>query len=151
MSSKRSQATGRGRFLLSVFVVAWLNLAVQPCVMAMELAPEPAAVTEQSAHAGHSNHSSDHDCDHCPPASGGHAITCASAAASDCSSISDLNYDKRNGTPKLNDIPTYVAIAELATPFEITIPTSSPPLPGCAPLDYPSEPPPSIRFCVFLK
>ncbi len=37
-----------GRFVLSVFVIAWLNLAAQPCLMAMEPAPEPAAAQAPS-------------------------------------------------------------------------------------------------------
>lgn len=151
LNSEPAQVTTRGRFLLGVFVVAWLNLAVQPCLMAMELAPEPAVASGQLAHADHASHSSDHNCDHCPPASSDHANACASAAAADCGSIPDYNYDSRNGLSKLKDIPAYVAITELAIAFEFTIPTSSPPPAECAAPHYPIEPPLNIRLCVFLK
>lgn len=151
MTCKRAQDTSRGRFLLAVFAVAWLNLTVQPCLMAMESVPEPAVASGQAAHADHAIHSGHHDCDHCPPALSVQAKPCASAAASDCSSVPDYNYDNRNGPSKLKDIPTFVAIAELAIAFEFTIPTSSSPPLDCAVLNYPSEPPLNIRFCVFLK
>ena len=151
LASKRAQVTARGRFLLAVFVVAWLNLAVQPCLMAMESMPESVVVSGQSAHTEHASHSPDHNCDHCPPTSSDHAKVCASAAASDCGSIPDYNYDGRNGLSKLKDIPAYVAIAEIVVPVEFTIPTSSQPPANCAAPKYPIEPPRNVRFCVFLK
>lgn len=151
LASKRAQVTARGRFLLALFVVAWVNLAVQPCLMAMESVPESVVVSGQSAHTEHASHSPDHNCDHCPPASSDHAKVCASAAASDCGSIPDYNYDGRNGLSKLEDIPAYVAIAEIAVPVEFTIPTSSPLPANCAAPNYPIEPPLNVRFCVFLK
>lgn len=148
LTSKRAQDTARGRLLLGAFVVAWLNLAVQPCLMAMESAPEPAVASGHSTHAGHSV---EHDCDHCPPALSDHATACASSAAADCSSIPDYNNDGRNGASKLKDIPTFVAIADSAIPIEITTQTISPPSSNCGVLHYPSEVPINIRFCVFLK
>jgi len=148
---KRRRHDKRGRFVLSMFVLAWLNLAVQPCLMAMESAPEPVVASAQSIHADHANHSPDHDCDHCPPLLNGHAKVCVSATASNCDSTSSYNYDGRNGHSKLKDVPTFAAIAEIAMPDEFTIPDSSPPPLDCTALDYPIEPPLSIRFCVFLK
>ena len=150
-ATKRTQDTSRGQFLLGVFMLAWLNLAIQPCLMAMEAAPEPAVDSVHLAHTDHASHSPDHDCDHCPPALSDHAKSCVSAAASDCSSIPDYNYDGRNGLSKIKDVPTFVAIAEFAARVEFTVPTSSPPLLDCAAPNYPNEPPRNIRFCVFLK
>jgi len=132
-------------------MLAWLNLAVQPCLMAMEITPEPVVDSVHVAHTNHASHSPDHDCDHCPPASNDNAKSCMSAAGSDCGSIPDYNYDGRNGLSKLKDLPTFVAVAELAIAFEFVIPVSpSPPL-DCAAVDHLNEPSLNIRFCVFLK
>ena len=137
--------------LLGVFVLAWLNLAAQPCLMAMEATPDAIVDSVHAVHADHATHAPDHDCDHCPPALSDHAKSCASAAASDCSSIPEYNYDGRNGQSKIKDLPTFVAIAVLAMPGEFLVPTKSPPLLDCATLVHPNEPPLRIRFCVFLK
>jgi hypothetical protein len=134
-----------------VFAIAWLNLAIQPCLMAMEVTPASVVDAAHAAHMEHANQSPDHDCDHCPPVLSDQSKICASAAASDCSSIPDYNYDGRNGSAKFKDIPTYVAIVDRAIPFEFTIPTDSPPSVDCAAPDHPNEPPLNIRFCVFLK
>ncbi len=137
-----------GRFVLSVFVVAWLNLAVQPCLMAMELAPEPEAATAHSAHASHSD---SHDCDHCPPAIDHKHQTCASCAASVCESTPDSNYDARNQLPKLKDISTYVAIADPVPRLESGLRNEPVQSFRCAELSWPGEPPLNLRYCVFLK
>ena len=137
-----------GRFVLSVFVVAWLNLAVQPCLMAMELAPEPEAVTAHSAHASHSD---SHDCGHCPPAIDHEDQTCATCAASVCESTPDSNYDARNQLPKLKDISTYVAIAEPLLRVESDLRKDTVRPSHCADLSWPGEPPLNLRYCVFLK
>lgn len=137
--------------LLGVFVLAWLNLAAQPCLMAMEVAPDAIVDSVHAVHTDHAMHAPDHDCDHCPPAIGSHAKACVSVAASDCSSAPDYYYDGRNGLSKLKDVPTFVAIAEFAVPVEFTILTPSPLPLDCAAVDHPGEPPLNIRFCVFLK
>ena len=79
------------RRALGLFVAVWLNLALQPCAMALESMQ-------------------DNDCPNCPPAQAhehdgmhagmGHEMPCASAAA-DCSFSEDLNYDGRSDQPKL--------------------------------------------------
>ena len=135
-----------GRFILSVFVVAWLNLAVQPCLMAMELAPAPA-----TAHSAHASHSDSHDCGHCPPAIGHEHQTCASCAASVCEGTPDSNYDARNQLSKLKDISTYVAIAEPLLRVESDLRKDLVQPSYCADLSWPGEPPLNLRYCVFLK
>jgi len=138
-----------GRFILSVFVVAWLNLAVQPCLMAMELAPEPA--TAHSAQSAHSSHSDRHDCGHCPGAVNHDYQACASSAASTCGTTPDYNYDARNQLPKLKDISTYVAIADPVPRLEFDLRNEPVQSPRCADLSWPGEPPLNLRYCVFLK
>ena len=44
------------RFVLGVFVFAWLNVAAQPCAMAMELSPGKEINAELSGSADHSQH-----------------------------------------------------------------------------------------------
>ncbi len=141
-----------GSFILSVFVVAWLNLAVQPCLMAMELAPEPAtAHSAHSAQSAHSSHADSHDCGHCPGAVNHDYQACASSTASTCGVTPDYNYDARNQLPKLKDISTYVVIAEPLLRVESDL-RKDPVQPShCADLSWPGEPPLNLRYCVFLK
>ena len=61
-----------GRFVLSLFVVSWLSVWSQPCLMAMEAG---AGLTEESGHSAHVMHDEDSDsqgadagCGHCSPA-----------------------------------------------------------------------------------
>ncbi len=141
-----------GRFILSVFVVAWLNLAVQPCLMAMELAPEPAtAHSAHSAQSAHSSHADSHDCGHCPGAVNHDYQACASSAASTCGVTPDYNYDARNQLPKLKDISTYVAIADPVPRLEFDLRNEPVQSFRCAELSWPGEPPLNLRYCVFLK
>ena len=137
-----------GRFILSVFVVTWLNLAAQPCLMAMELAPEPEPATAQSAH---SSHSDGHDCGHCPGAVNHDYHACASSAASTCGATPDYNYDARNQLLKLKDISTYVAIADPVPRLEFDLRNEPVQSSHCADLSWPGEPPLNLRYCVFLK
>lgn len=83
--------------VLALLFVAWLNLALQPCAMALGADPQP-------------------DCPHCPPAAsdadarhGMHAPAdaanpCATAVA-DCSATDDSSFDSRTGQLKLKDVP----------------------------------------------
>jgi len=82
------------RGILGVVLVAWLNLALQPCAMAFE--------------AGQ-----DHDCPHCPPTQShhddGHDMAtydspCATSA-SDCDVLDDWTNNGRKTEVQLKDIP----------------------------------------------
>jgi hypothetical protein len=132
-------------------MVAWLNLAVQPCVNAMESIPEPDVVSAQSVHGDHANHAADHDCNHCPPVLSVHANACASATVADCGSISEYNYDGRSASAKLKDVPSDAGISISAIPIDFNVPDSLPPPLNCAVPDFSGEPSLNIRFCVFLK
>lgn len=151
LTLKRTAVAGRGRLLLGVLAVAWLNLAVQPCLMAMQLSPEPIVGSPHAAHVDHASHSPIHGCDHCPPASSDNPKPCASGTASGCESIPAYNHDGRNGQSKIEDIPTFVAIADLAMPVIFVYPPLPSAFSDCAALKYPNGPSLSIRFCVFLK
>ena len=135
LATKRTRYRARGQFLLSVFAVVWLNLAVQPCLMAMELAPEADSVSGDAAHSDDTTQSSGHDCDHCPPAVGHHAQACASGVAADCSPVPDYNADGRKGPSKLKDIPTYVAITDQVISYERITLSALPQRPECGTLN----------------
>lgn len=133
------------RGVLGMFVVVCLNLALQPCAMAM-------------------GGDQDHGCPHCPPpesqAHHGHHGSTAEAVdqthcatvGDDCSLGDDLNYDGRNAQVKLKDLPidTPLAIGDLfatATAARFVdvggvYPTRSPP-PA-------SSPPLNVLYCVYL-
>lgn len=149
-ATRRIKDVAWGRFVLGLFVVASLNLAAQPCLMAMEAPSGPVIESAHAAHSEHSSHVLEHDCDHCPLALSDDAA-CVSIVAADCSSVTDYNFDGRNGTSKLKEIPIFVAIADIAMPFEFAKQTTSLPSADCAALNYPNEPSLNIRFCVFLK
>lgn len=147
----RTRVIGRGRWFLGLLAVAWLNLAIQPCLMAMEATPDSVMDSVHAAHSDHVVESPDHDCHHCPPALNDHARACASTGSVNCSSVPELNNDGRNGPAKLKDLPTYVTIADTAMPFEFDVSPESPPGRDYTALKYSSEPSLNIRYCVFLK
>ena len=128
-----------------MFVVVCLNLALQPCAMAMggEL---------------------DHDCPHCPPSEsqrhhGHHGSTveevdqtpCASAA-DDCSLGDDFNYDGRNTQVKLKDLPNDVPFA-ISDLIDTVAAARFVDLQGICPTRSPppdSSPPLNVLYCVYL-
>ena len=149
LARKRTVSANRGRFLLGVFLLAWLNLTVQPCLMAMEVSPESIVDSAHAAHMNHASRSPGHDCDHCPTALSDHAKSCTSATSSGCSSIPD--FDGRTGLSKIKNIPTFVAIVDLAIPGDLDFTASTPPPLDCAVSKYRHEPTLNLLFCVFLK
>jgi hypothetical protein len=143
LANIRHQQKTWARRALGLFVAVWLNLALQPCAMALESMQ-------------------DKDCAHCPPAQmqehgGMHAsmvdeMPCADAAT-DCSFSEDLNHDGRSGQLKLKDaqIDTPVAIA----PREFTLFNGSPASfqlrPRYASVHAAASPPLNVLYCVYLK
>lgn len=94
---KRQASSPFARRALALFVVAWLNVVVQPCAMALTGGP-------------------DSDCIHCPPEHAqhhdGHEMAnqaeapCASDA-SGCDALDEFNHDTRTTKLKtsLQDLP----------------------------------------------
>ena len=131
----------RARQVLGLFAAVWLNVALQPCAMALE---------------------ADHDCPHCPPAHEhemvahhGHEMPkaetpCASMQAQ-CGELDDVSFDGRSGQLKIKDtVELPVAILpDLAAPA-VTVaerchfPTGPPPHAGLSP-------PLHVLHCVYLK
>ena len=130
-----------GHPVLGLFAAVWLNLALQPCAMALE---------------------ADHDCPHCPPAHEhdmaahhGHAspkaeAPCASMQAQ-CGELDDASFDTRSGQLKVKDsveLPLAIAHDRITPVVTMTercnFPTGPPQHAGLSP-------PLHLLNCVFLK
>ncbi len=158
LSAIRSKMSTRGRLLLSVFVIAWMNATLQPCLMAMELPPTEAAqiseVAEQDSHHGHAATQVVNDspaCPHCPPSMSHDSEACAVIAVSDCDMLPQAKPGERilkadfsdafgaalsnYHFSSLNFVPTELVVASL----------------DCSKPKYVVGPSISIRNCVFLK
>ena len=143
LANIRQQQQTWARRALGLFVAVWLNLALQPCAMAMESMQ-------------------DGDCAHCPPAqmhehddmhkSMGQEMPCADAAA-DCSFSEDLNYDGRSGQLKLKDAqfdaPVAIAAREFALSYGISVDFQS--RPRYSTVHAGAPPPLNVLHCVYLK
>jgi len=132
-----------GRRALGLFVAVWLNLALQPCAMAYELAADP-------------------DCLHCPPeqmqghgdmhGDMDHEMPCDDGL-SDCAIVENLNVDARGDQLKVKDAPSDVAIA--IVPHELVplfpAPADATLLPRYASVHSGAPPPIHVLHCVYLK
>jgi hypothetical protein len=147
-----------GRFVLGAFVFAWLNVAAQPCLMAMQMPAEP----EMAAHTDHGTHHVDQhsghaanaaeDCGHCPPSgSAAHQNECATMQAADCTELPQSNFDARSLKLELKDAPGMFAVAQ--APPQAVIPRLARLVTphNCARLKFTDSPPLNLRYCVFLK
>lgn len=145
LAAIRKRKTPWTRGVLGLFVLMWLNLALQSCAMAMT---------------GEGNH----DCPHCPPSHAlqhdGHAMAegmaapdmpCATGAA-DCVEFDAVDVDSRGlkikPTNALTDFPPAI-VASPAFPVDVT---AGPPAIDSPTLGDPPEPSPplSILYCVYL-
>ena len=121
LATIRQQRGPWGRRVLGLFVVVWLNVALQPCAMAF-------------------GDASDHGCLHCPPvhsveasAHNSHEGTDQSdqsdqkaspceTSASQCAFLEDFNYDGRTAKVKVDnepgDVPVGIVSSIAANSFE---------------------------------
>jgi hypothetical protein len=123
LNTFRSHGHAWGRMILSVFVVSWLSVSLQPCLMAMESDDAMAMQTGHSAHAVHDEHAmspgAETDCGHCPPAACEVEMSCDVEMSSECQTDVQCSLDSRRVKFLLKDaqydpLPGIVAIA--ATP-----------------------------------
>lgn len=146
IATPRQRQTPWARRTLGMFVLVWLNLALQPCAMAM-------------------GGDDDHDCPHCPvshtqrhdghemssDAMTDHDMPCATGAA-DCTAFDEVNVDARTGQLKLKDAPTDqpVAIARFEGFFADASPNHTRVVrqPEAHPPD--SSPALNVLYCVYL-
>ncbi len=125
----------RGRSALGLVVVAMLNLAFQPCAMAMDM-------------------DTDHGCPHCPPEMqhAAHEARQDLAEIATCDVVGVYNVDSRTDKPQAKD----------PCPDVHVLPAAEPPTPaateaqrvdgdcGAVPR-YSGDPPLNLLYCVFLK
>jgi hypothetical protein len=141
------------------FVFAWLNVAAQPCLIAMDMTAETERVSMPMEHGDHhgSHVSAEdaelaHDCGHCPPSgSAAHQSNCATMQATDCTELPQSNIDVRSQKTEFNDTSGTFAVAQ--APPKVEIPRSSRLAMArtCARLKFTDSPPLNLRYCVFLK
>jgi len=118
---------------LALFGVVWLNMAVQPCLMAAE-----PLLPQQHHESG---------CPHCPPVDG----HCGDQDNGRCAYIDAINYDGRQApNPDIDDfkLPVAAPVPVPACPLQgdsrlDRVPAESPP--------PPTGPPLFVRNCRFLK
>ena len=155
LGKNRLQTGAWGRFVLSVFVLAWLNIATQPCLMAMEMAPNVSLASEHAAHSGHGEHMSDEaastDCGHCPTGISEQEVLCETGSASDCEIFPGYNVDGRQFKQLLKDIPPSPALPALKSELDFSKPVTLFPPHDNKRLKFAGDPPLNIRHCVFLK
>ena len=148
----RLQTSSWGRFALSMLVLAWLNIAAQPCLMAMETVPDAPLAAEHAAPAGHlADETESTDCGHCPPGDEHHAAPCGTGSAADCGIFPGYNVDGRQFKLKLKDVPMQLTLPIVENTLEFATPEMSLPLHDNKRLKFAGDPPLNIRHCVFLK
>jgi hypothetical protein len=114
-----------GRLIIGVLFCAWLNVAAQPCLMAMEPAPDtshPSEITVHSEHNEHSSHTSDApDCGHCPPGINDRGTWCETGSASDCEIFPGYNVDGRQFKQQAKDISPQLALFTVASTVDYSM------------------------------
>jgi hypothetical protein len=147
-----------GRLLLSVFVIAWMNATLQPCLMAMDLPPTEAAqvseVAEQNSHHGNAASQLGHEgpaCPHCPPSMSHDSNACTVTAVADCDTIPTAKPGERILKADFSDAfgavhPNYYYSSLNPVPTELVVVSLD-----CTKPKFVVGPTISIRNCVFLK
>jgi hypothetical protein len=143
------------RFVVGMLLLAWLNIAAQPCLMAMEMAPDASHASEQTTHSGHGEHASRASdmpgCGHCPPVASDQAAQCETGSAANCELLPGYNVDGRHFDKQAKDVPPQLVLAALSITVDSTA-TVTPLLPhDIKRLKFTGDPPLNIRHCVFLK
>lgn len=92
----------RGRRVLGVFAIAWMTATMQPCLMAMELAPGDTASTSistdhinQHEHSANKADHTNHACPHCPPSTSHDDDSCSVTVMAHCDKLPDAKQGER--------------------------------------------------------
>jgi len=142
----RQRQTPWAQRVLGLFVVAWLNMALQPCAMAFG-----------------DNHQ--HDKEHCPPVAMGEASSSAEHDANSadmldelcnitgaqCAFLDDYHYDGRIVELKVKHAPSDVPLGVMQSVATSPLPDGSPVMRN---VDHPPgqsehRPPLNLLFCVY--
>lgn len=143
------------RFVVGMLLLAWLNIAAQPCLMAMELPPDASPASEQSVHSEHGEHAShtadSPDCGHCPPVADDRAVQCAAGSAADCEIFPGYNVDGRQFEKQAKDVSSQLALISSTITLDRSMEVTPLKPNDVERLKYNGDPPLNIRHCVFLK
>lgn len=144
-----------GQFALSLFVVSWLSVSLQPCLMAMESgADAPMAMAS-----GHSTHAADKaspdvdaDCGHCPPAACEVAMSCDVEMSSECQPDVQCPLDSRRVRLILKDLQYDLQPDVAATIVTTTFAGQKTVPPGIRVATYVPgyQPPLNLLNCIYL-
>ena len=154
LSTIRANKGSWGRLILSVFVVVWMNAALQPCLMAMEMSSGEEAAT--SVHAGHDSMLADSgdsvvpSCQHCPPSMSSGNGHCPTLEMSGCDLLPDVKQSDRVPKLDLGDA-CFVAIVNDNYSFSLHQPYVPPFSCDSVRPNYSIGPPINLKNCVFLK
>lgn len=144
-----------GRLVVGMLLLAWLNVAAQPCLMAMELAPDKSVASEHAAHSEHGDHSShasdSMDCGHCPPLAHDHTVSCETGSASNCEIFPGYNFDGRQFKQQAKDVVPQLALFLPVSTVDYSMAAASLMTQDTRRLKFTGDPPLNIRHCVFLK
>ena len=109
LNTFRSHRHAWGRMILSLFVVSWLSVSLQPCLMAME-SDAGADMAMESGHSAHATHAvdaaspdTDAECGHCPPVACEVAMSCDVEMSVECQTDVQCSLDNRRDKLLLND------------------------------------------------
>ena len=143
----RQQRKPWARRVLGVFVMVWLNVALQPCAMALDDAHE-------------------HGCQHCPQlqaeegaSHGSHEPTASrdsepacDTSASPCAFLDDFNYDGRTAKLKVEDTQGEIPACLVSSNAVFALQNNSEVLSGSIATSYAPghRPPLNVLHCVYL-
>ena len=152
---KQAHMTIWGRFVLGLFVSAWLTSSALPCQMAMEVSPDTPIMSEHSGHSAHHQQETGDEvapgCVHCSPGVDGHEISCASVVAGDCGESPDTSVDGRLSPSKFKDHAQAQSVPRPPPQLAPRTATSRASCPPSGQDKFASGPSLSVRYCVFLK
>jgi hypothetical protein len=129
---------------MGFFAVVWLNLALQPCAIALEGNEECPRCPPEMDHSGMSHHGDSHD-------SADFEAACATSG-SDCILVDNYNHD-RGGYAKLKDAPNSAPVAVVDTNLASShvSRTISQNVNRRAFITPGAAPPLNVLYCVYLK
>ena len=155
LSALRSRMRKRGRTVLGVFLIAWLNATLQPCLMAMEAPANAMAPTSMSPdHTNHGDHvasGTDHVCPHCPPSVSHDSNSCSVAGLSDCDTLPAAKQGERILKIDPSDAFDDVQISYHYFGLDQALTFHAPIRARSVRPTFVVGPPQSIQNCVFLK
>jgi hypothetical protein len=130
-----------GRFVLSLFVVSWLSVSLQPCLMAMESDAGAAASADADA-----------DCGHCPPVACEAVMSCDVEMSAECQTDVQCSLDNRRDKLPLNDAQFDIPVSITPAIADDQLADHKIAAPGIHVLAYAPgyQPPLNLLNCVYL-